>query len=175
MAEADEAVHLTTGYLDSAALIAAAQATGAEAIHPGYGFLSENDSFAQACLDAGLVFIGPDPQSILKMGNKAGAKRLMLAAGVPMAVVSKRLGHSSLAITSDTYSHLLEGVGQQAATAAAALVPRGDLRTQNEHSAQSGFASGAGAWGVAAGETGGPPGDRTQNPRIKSPLLCQLS
>ncbi len=61
-----------------------------------------------------------------------GQASLMLAAGVPLAVVSKRLGHSSLAITSDTYSHLLEGVGRQAATAAAALVPRADRRTHNE-------------------------------------------
>ena len=61
-----------------------------------------------------------------------GQASLMLAAGVPMAIVSKRLGHSSISITSDTYSHLLEGVGQQAASAAAALVPRRDRRTQNE-------------------------------------------
>ncbi len=85
---ADEAVCIgpapvRESYLNIAALLAAARSTGADAVHPGYGFLSENDGFAQACLDAGLVFIGPDPQAILKMGNKAGAKRLMLAAGVP--------------------------------------------------------------------------------------------
>ena len=85
---ADEAVCIgpapvRESYLNVAALLAAARSTGADAVHPGYGFLSENDGFAQACLDAGLVFIGPDPQAILKMGNKAGAKRLMLAAGVP--------------------------------------------------------------------------------------------
>ena len=88
VAMADEAVCIgpapvRESYLNVAALLAAARSTGADAVHPGYGFLSENDSFAQACLDAGLVFIGPDPQAILKMGNKAGAKRLMLAAGVP--------------------------------------------------------------------------------------------
>ncbi len=55
-----------------------------------------------------------------------GSASLQLAAGIPIAVVSKRLGHSSIAITSDTYSHLLDGVGRQAAEAAAALVPRGD-------------------------------------------------
>ena len=63
-----------------------------------------------------------------------GQASLMLAAGVPMAVVSKRLGHSSISITSDTYSHLLEGVGHEAAAAAAALVPRAVRRTQNEPS-----------------------------------------
>jgi geranyl-CoA carboxylase alpha subunit len=88
VALADEAVCIgpapvRESYLNVAALLAAARSTGADAVHPGYGFLSENDGFAQACLDAGLVFIGPDPQAILKMGNKAGAKRLMLAAGVP--------------------------------------------------------------------------------------------
>ena len=73
---ADEAVCIgpapvRESYLNIAALLAAARSTGADAVHPGYGFLSENDGFAQACLDAGLVFIGPDPQAILKMGNKA--------------------------------------------------------------------------------------------------------
>ncbi len=80
-----------------------------------------------------------------------GQASLMLAAGVPLAVVSKRLGHSSLAITSDTYSHLLEGVGRQAATAAAALVPRGDRRTQFEHSGPSERASEGAASGIDAG------------------------
>jgi geranyl-CoA carboxylase alpha subunit len=70
-------------YLDGARLIAAAKEAGADAIHPGYGFLSENDGFAQRCLDAGLVFIGPSPAAIRAMGNKAAAKRAMLAAGVP--------------------------------------------------------------------------------------------
>ena len=85
---ADEAVAIgpappAQSYLNIAALITAARASGADAVHPGYGFLAENADFAQACQDAGLVFIGPSPQAIRAMGDKAGAKRLMAAAGVP--------------------------------------------------------------------------------------------
>ncbi len=70
-------------YLNIAALLEAARRSGAGAIHPGYGFLAESDAFAGACADAGLVFIGPPAEAIRAMGNKAGAKRLMEAAGVP--------------------------------------------------------------------------------------------
>src|SRR4051794_23941941 len=70
-------------YLRIDRIIDAAKSTGADAIHPGYGFLAENEDFAAACRDAGLVFIGPSPESIKAMGNKAGAKEIMLAAGVP--------------------------------------------------------------------------------------------
>ena len=84
----DEAVALGgtlvgESYLSVEKLLAAARASGADAVHPGYGFLSENAGFAQACADAGLVFIGPPPSAIDAMGNKAAAKRRMIDAGVP--------------------------------------------------------------------------------------------
>ena len=87
--EADEAVHIgpsaaRESYLVGEKIIAAAKATGAEAIHPGYGFLSENAAFAQAVLDAGLVWVGPNPSSITAMGLKDAAKKLMADAGVPV-------------------------------------------------------------------------------------------
>ena len=85
----DEAVHIggsapKDSYLRWENIIEAAKATGAEAIHPGYGFLSENEAFAQACLENGLVFIGPPPSAIKAMGLKAESKQLMEKAGVPL-------------------------------------------------------------------------------------------
>jgi 3-methylcrotonyl-CoA carboxylase alpha subunit len=71
-------------YLSIPALIDAARATGAEAVHPGYGFLSENAEFAEACAAAGLIFVGPPPAAIRAMGSKAAAKALMERAGVPL-------------------------------------------------------------------------------------------
>ncbi|MHB1717163.1 MAG: ATP-binding protein, partial [Acidimicrobiales bacterium] len=80
--EADEAVHLGSGYLDGAAIIEAALATGADAVHPGYGFLSENAAFAADVQSAGLVWVGPSPAVIAAMGDKLAAKRAAVAAGV---------------------------------------------------------------------------------------------
>ncbi|MDE2567065.1 MAG: 3-methylcrotonyl-CoA carboxylase, partial [Burkholderiales bacterium] len=71
-------------YLQGPRIIAAALARGAQAVHPGYGFLSENAAFAQACADAGLVFIGPPAAAIAAMGSKSAAKALMAEAGVPL-------------------------------------------------------------------------------------------
>lgn len=87
--EADEAVLIgpaaaRESYLDAAKVLAAAKATGAEAIHPGYGFLSENADFAEAVAAAGIVWIGPKPSSIRAMGLKDAAKKLMIEAGVPV-------------------------------------------------------------------------------------------
>src|SRR3954467_11692350 len=89
VAACDEAVHIggsapKESYLQWERIIAAAKATGAEAIHPGYGFLSENEAFAKACAKAGLVFIGPPASAIQAMGLKAESKRLMEHAGVPL-------------------------------------------------------------------------------------------
>ncbi|MGV7212774.1 acetyl/propionyl/methylcrotonyl-CoA carboxylase subunit alpha [Bradyrhizobium sp. UFLA05-112] len=87
--QADQAVRIgealpAQSYLNISAIIAAAKASGADAVHPGYGFLAENEAFAKACKDAGLVFIGPSTQAIEAMGNKAGAKEIMKKAGVPI-------------------------------------------------------------------------------------------
>jgi 3-methylcrotonyl-CoA carboxylase alpha subunit len=89
VAACDEAVHIgeaaaAQSYLRIERIIAAARATGAEAIHPGYGFLSENEDFARACDEAGIVFIGPPVGAIAAMGSKAAAKALMHSAAVPL-------------------------------------------------------------------------------------------
>ena len=86
VAEADARVRLEgrNGYLDAQQLIAAARASGADAVHPGYGFLSENADFAAAVLDAGLTWIGPPVAAVAAMGSKIEAKKMMAAAGVPV-------------------------------------------------------------------------------------------
>ena len=86
---ADEAVHIgpspaRESYLVAEKILAAAKATGAQAVHPGYGFLSENEAFAEACAKEGVVFIGPPASAIRAMGSKSAAKKLMEKAGVPL-------------------------------------------------------------------------------------------
>ncbi len=81
-------------YLNIPRIIAAAEITGAEAIHPGYGFLAENASFSEICADSGLKFIGPGPEMIQAMGNKSQAKATMIAAGVPTVPGSDGVVHS---------------------------------------------------------------------------------
>src|SRR2546423_3303801 len=87
VAEADEAVPIgpAQSYRNVEAILSAAKATGAQAIHPGYGFLSENADFARTVVEHGLVWVGPDPAAIDAMGDKINARNLMAAAGVPVA------------------------------------------------------------------------------------------
>jgi len=90
VAEADEAVLIgpaaaAESYNNAYAILKAAKVTGAQAIHPGYGFLSENSEFAEAVEGAGLVWVGPSAKAIVAMGNKVAARNLVAAAGVPVA------------------------------------------------------------------------------------------
>lgn len=89
VAQADQSVHLpgtapADTYLRGDLVLAAAAGTGADAIHPGYGFLSENADFAKACADSNVIFVGPSPEAIASMGSKIAAKDMMAAAGVPV-------------------------------------------------------------------------------------------
>ncbi|MFU8768999.1 MAG: biotin carboxylase N-terminal domain-containing protein, partial [Desulfotignum sp.] len=86
---ADEAVHIgpalsRKSYLNQAAVIAAAKQTGADAVHPGYGFLSESAAFAQVCHDSGLTFIGPSARTIARAGDKSAARQTLMAEGIPV-------------------------------------------------------------------------------------------
>src|SRR5207247_11309873 len=90
VAEADEAVLVgpenpAQSYRNVDAILAAAKSTGVDAVHPGYGFLSENAAFARSVEDAGLVWVGPGADAISAMGDKVNARNLMAAAGVPVA------------------------------------------------------------------------------------------
>jgi hypothetical protein len=151
--------------------------------------------WGEAYVDHDLVFAREDgnplaPEQVTKTFGRlvaaAGVRRirvhdlrhgrasLLLAAGVDIAIVSKMLGHSSIAITADTYSHLLANVGRQAADAADALIPRRTREQMVSIEAPEGLDDHE-PDDVPAGQDGGPRGTRTHNPRIKSPLLCQLS
>ena len=96
---ADEAVCIgpapaRDSYLNTTAILAAAQGTGADAIHPGYGFLSENSTLAKLCRDNDIVFIGPTPEVIDRMGNKSQARKTMMEAGVPVVPGTKEPVHA---------------------------------------------------------------------------------
>ncbi len=106
---ADEAYHIgpapaTESYLNVEKLIEAAKKSGAEAVHPGYGFLSESAPFARAVTEAGLVWIGPHPAAIDAMGSKVESRRIMAKANVPMVparrIPSPRLKRSALSVRS---------------------------------------------------------------------------
>jgi acetyl/propionyl-CoA carboxylase alpha subunit len=132
--DADDAVRLgpapaTESYLDVEAVVAAARQSGAQAIHPGYGFLSENEAFAQAVIDAGLTWIGPPPEAIRLMGDKAAAKALMADAGVPVVpgVDATQMDDDAIAAACDEvgYPVLLKAVaGGGARACGRCIAPR---------------------------------------------------
>jgi acetyl-CoA carboxylase, biotin carboxylase subunit len=116
---ADETVNIgpppaAKSYLKIEALIDAARETGADAIHPGYGFLAENAGFARACEDAGIVFIGPSPEAIDRLGNKSAARKLAEEAGVPVVPGSDESGSADEAVET------AEGIGYPVMVKAAA-------------------------------------------------------
>ena len=108
---ADEAVRIgpapvQQSYLNIPAILEAAEKTGADAIHPGYGFLSENPGFARACQDAGLIFIGPSVEAIELMGSKRRSKLAMLEAEVPCIA-----GYQGSAQDDATLQHQADRIG----------------------------------------------------------------
>jgi acetyl-CoA carboxylase biotin carboxylase subunit len=118
--EADEAVLIgpanpAQSYRNAEAILTAAKSTGAQAIHPGYGFLSENADFARAVVEHGIVWVGPDPDAITAMGDKINARNLMAAAGVPVAP-----GTTDPAATADAAVAEAERIGYPVMVKAAA-------------------------------------------------------
>jgi len=93
--EADKAIRLSTSYLDLKEIIDAAKRTTSDAIHPGYGFLSENASFAKAVTDEGIIWVGPSPEVIEAMGDKIAAKKIAQESDVPTLPSSNNLKDSS--------------------------------------------------------------------------------
>lgn len=140
---ADYSIELTSApgaspraaYLDIDQVVAAAVRTGCQAVHPGYGFLSENSRFAQACKDAGLVFIGPSPEVIAALGDKNRAREMMLKARLPLVP-----GSDGPCPDVETALRLAEGIGYPVLIkAAAGGGGRGMRRAYNRQELESGF------------------------------------
>jgi acetyl/propionyl-CoA carboxylase alpha subunit len=101
-AQADEAVPLSASYLDGGAIIAAARGAGADAIHPGYGFLAEGADFAEAVMAAGLIWVGPPPAAMRALGDKAAARHLAVSVGVPVLPGFDGRGQSDAVLMRET-------------------------------------------------------------------------
>ena len=105
--DADSSVKIDSSYLDSEAIIAAAKLIGAQAIHPGYGFLSENHEFANRVQNEGIIWVGPDPESIQIMGDKIEAKKHAVKSKIPISIIT-----STIIISRTNLSHIIFCTGQ---------------------------------------------------------------
>ena len=136
--EADHAVqlggaHPASSYLDADAIIAAAVATGAQAIHPGYGFLAENPAFAARVAEAGLIWVGPPPEAIEQMGDKINARNLMERAGIPVSAGSREPVTSLAAAVAEAdrigYPVMIKAVAGGGGIGMSAAANEAELRT----------------------------------------------
>ncbi len=154
--QADEAVAIgpsvaAESYLNMARILEAARKTGATAIHPGYGFLAENAAFARACLDAGLLFIGPEAQVIETMGGKTTARRAAVAAGVPVVPGTEALADT---LSDDTLRARADEVGYPLfVKAVAGGGGRGMRRVSNADMVAPGVQAARSEAGAAFGES----------------------
>jgi len=132
---AGEAIHIggaapAESYLNLDRIMKAAKDTGAEAIHPGYGFLSENQQFARACADNGIVFIGPGPEAMAAMGEKVPARQRMRDSGVPIVPGSDALDDVDSAVAAASFSSLTRFPSSVARSISVWAVRRASLRSR---------------------------------------------